>query len=115
MSKFIISMLNTLFCAFVLVVCIISWGDFDNWKDRTIATLVILGSAHLIAVLLNRVLPHNLHILGGIVELVEGPLLVIAAIICMDILEPWPMKIIGMFAWVVFMLFRPSFTARDKE
>jgi hypothetical protein len=43
MSKFIISMLNTLFCAFVLVVCIISWGDFDNWKDRTIATLVILG------------------------------------------------------------------------
>lgn len=77
--------------------------------------MIILGSAQLIAVLLNRVLPHKIHIIGGIVELVEGPLLVIGAIVCLDVLEPWTMKIIGMFAWVIFMLFRPSFTKRDKE
>lgn len=65
------------------------------------------------AVLLNRVLPHKLNIFDGIVELMGGPLLVIGAIVCLDVLEPWPMKIIGMFAWVIFMMFRPSFTKRD--
>lgn len=115
MIKFIIYILNLFFCCYVLTICLISLISFDNCEDRTIAIMIILGSAQLIAVLLNRVLPHKIHILGGIVELVEGPLLVIGAIVCLDVLEPWPMKIIGMFAWVIFMLFRPSFTKRDKE
>ena len=113
MSKFIIYILHILFCGHVLVTCLISLVSFDNWKDRTIAIIIILGSAQLIAALLNRVLPHKLHFLGGIVELIEGPLLVIGAIVCLDVFEPWPMKIIGMFAWVIFMMFRPSFTKRD--
>lgn len=115
MIKFIIYMLNLFFCGYVLAICLISLISFDNCEDRTIAIMIILGSAQLIAVLLNRVLPHKIHIIGGIVELVEGPLLVIGAIVCLDVLEPWTMKIIGMFAWVIFMLFRPSFTKRDKE
>ncbi len=51
------------------------------------------------AVLLNRVLPHKLSILEGILELLGGPLLVIGAIVCFDVFDPWPLKIIGMFAW----------------
>lgn len=115
MSKFIIYMLNILFCGYVLVTCLISLVSFDNWEDRTVTITIILGSAQLIPTSLNRVLPHKLHILGGIAELVEGPLLVIGAIMCLHVLEPWPMKIIGMFAWVIFMMFRPSFTKRNKE
>lgn len=53
------------------------------------------------AVLLNRVLPHKLSILEGILELLGGPLLVIGAMVCLDVFEPWPLKIIGMFAWVI--------------
>ncbi|RJL01803.1 hypothetical protein MX657_03195 [Enterobacter chuandaensis] len=113
MSKFIIYMQNILFCGYVLATCLISLVSFDNWVDRTIAIAIILGSAQLITTLLNRVLPHKLHFLGGIVELAGGPLLVIGAIVCLDVLEPWPMKIIGMFAWVIFMMFRPSFMKRD--
>lgn len=113
MSKFIIYILYILFCGYVLATCLISLVSFDNWKDRTIAIIIILGSAQLIAALLNRVLPHKLHFLGGIVELIGGPLLVIGAIVCLDVLEPWTMKIIGMFAWVILMMFRPSFTKRD--
>lgn len=60
------------------------------------------------AVLLNRVLPHKLSILEGILELLGGPLLVIGAIVCFDVLEPWPLKIIGMFAWIVLIFFVPS-------
>ncbi len=113
MSKFIIYMLNTLFCGYVLATCLICTVSFDNWEDRTIAITMTLGSACFIAALLNRVLPHKLHLLEGLVELAEGPLLVIGAIVCLDVLEPWPLKIIGMFAWVIFMMFRPSFTKRD--
>ncbi|HDR2894199.1 TPA: hypothetical protein I4G69_005141 [Enterobacter asburiae] len=113
MGKFITYILNVLFCGYILATCLISFVSFDNWEDRTIAITIILGSAHLIAALLNRVLPHRLNVLEGIIEIVEGPLLVIGAIVCLDVLEPWPMKIIGMFAWVIFMMFRPSFTKRD--
>lgn len=115
MSKLIIYMLNIFFCGYILTICLISLVSFDNWEDRTIAITIILGSAQLIATLLNRVLPHKLHILGRVAELIEGPLLVIGAIVCLDVFEPWPMKIIGMFAWVIFMMFRPSFTKRNKE
>lgn len=81
-----------------MTICLISLVSFNNWEDRTIAITIILGSAQLIATLLNRVLHHKLHILGGIAELIEGPLLVIGAIVCLDVFEPWPIKIIGMFA-----------------
>lgn len=108
MGKFIIYMLNILFCGYVLATCLISLVSFDNWEDRTIAITIILGSAQLIATLLNRVLPHKLHILGGIAELIEGPLLVIGAIVCLDVFEPWPIKIIGMFTWIVLFFFVPS-------
>ena len=39
------------------------------------------------AVLLNRVLPHKLSILEGILELLGGPLLVIGAIVCFDVFD----------------------------
>ena len=83
MSKFIISMLNTLLCVFVIVLCLICVGVTDNWKECTIA-------------------------IEGIVELLGGPLLVIGAIVCFDVFEPWPLKIIGMFAWTVLIFFVPS-------
>lgn len=108
MSKFIIYMLNIFFCGYVLTICLISLVSFDNWEDRTIAITIILGSAQFIATLLNRVLPHKLHILGGVAELIEGPLLVIGAIMCLHVFEPWPLKIIGMFAWIVLIFFVPS-------
>lgn len=108
MSKFIISMLNTLLCVFVIVLCLICVGVTDNWKECTIAITITLGCAHFMAVLLNRVLPHTLSILEGILELLGGPLLVIGAIMCFDVFEPWPLKIIGMVAWVVLIFFAPS-------
>ena len=46
------------------------------------------------AVLLNRVLPHKLNIFD--------------AIVCFDVFEPWPLKIIGMFVWIILILFVPS-------
>lgn len=60
------------------------------------------------AILLNRVMPHKLSILDGILELLGGPLLVIGAMVCLDAFEPWPLKIIGMFAWIVVIFFVPS-------
>lgn len=108
MSKFIISMLNTLLCVLVIALCLICVGVTDNWKDCTIVIVLILGCAHFMTILLNRVLPHKLNIFDGIVELVGGPLLVIGAIVCFDVFEPWPLKIIGMFAWIVLIFFVPS-------
>lgn len=108
MSKFIISMLNTLLCVLVIALCLICVGVTDNWKDCTIAIVLILGCAHFMAILLNRVLPHKLNIFDGIVELAGGPLLVIGTMVCIDVFEPWPLKIIGMFVWIVLIFFGPS-------
>lgn len=108
MSKFIISMLNTLLCILLITLCLICVGVIHNWKDCTIVIVLILGCAHFMTILLNRVLSHKLNIFDGIVELVGGPLLVIGAIVCLDVFEPWPLKIIGMFAWVVLVFFGPS-------
>lgn len=88
MSKFIISMLNTLLGVFVIVLCLICVSVTDNWKECTIVIIITLGCAHFIAVLLNRVLPHKLSILEGILELLGGPLLVIGTIVCFDVFEP---------------------------
>jgi hypothetical protein len=108
MSKFIISMLNTLLCVFVITLCLICLGISNNWKECTLAIIIILGGTHLTCVLLNRVLPHKLSILEGILEVLGGPLLVIGAIVCFDVFEPWPLKIIGMFVLVVLVFFGPS-------
>lgn len=108
MSKFIISMLNTLLCVLVIALCLICVGVTDNWKDCTIVIVLILGCAHFMAILINRVLPHKLSILEGILELLGGPLLVIGTIVCFDVFEPWPLKIFGMFAWIVLIFFVPS-------
>lgn len=66
------------------------------------------------AVLLNRVLPHKLSILEGILELLGGPLLVIGAMVCFDVFEPRPLKIIGMFAWIVLIFFVPSIISHRR-
>ncbi|HDR2660619.1 TPA: hypothetical protein QCI56_004447 [Enterobacter asburiae] len=108
MSKFIISMLNTLLCVLVIALCLVCLGISDDWKECTLAIIIILGGTHFTCVLLNRVLPHKLSILEGILELLDGPLLVIGAIVCFDVFEPWPLKIIGMFAWIVLIFFVPS-------
>ncbi|MBL5838369.1 hypothetical protein [Enterobacter asburiae] len=108
MSKLIISMLNTLLCVFVIALCLICLGISDNWKECTLAIIIILGGTHLTCVLLSRVLPHKLSILEGILELLGGPLLVIGAIVCFDVFEPWPLKVIGMFVWVALVFFGPS-------
>ncbi|RTN80829.1 hypothetical protein EKN81_07960 [Enterobacter asburiae] len=114
MSKFIISMLNTLLCVFVIALCLICLGISDNWKECTLAIIIILGGTHLTCVLLNSVLPHKLSILEGILELLGGPLLVIGALVCFYVFEPWPLKIIGMFAWIVLIFFVPS-TIRPRR
>ena len=108
MSKFIISMLNTLLCVFVIALCLIFVGVTDNWKECTLDIVIILGGTHLTCVLLNRVLPHKLSILEGILEVLGGPLLVIGTIVCFDVFEPWPLKIIGMFVWIILIFFVPS-------
>lgn len=88
MSKFIISMLNTLLCVLVIALCLLCVGVTDNWKDCTLAIIITLGCTYIIAVLLNRVLPHKLNIFDGIVELIGGPLLVIGSMVCFDVFEP---------------------------
>lgn len=108
MSKFIISMLNTLLCVFVIVLCLICVGVTDNWRECTLAIIIILGGTHLTCVLLNRVLPHKLSILEGILEVLGGTLLIIGTIVCFDVFEPWPLKIIGMFVWIILIFFVPS-------
>ena len=67
------------------------------------------------AIALNRLLGTKIGVLSGIFNLLSGPTLIIGAIVCIALLDPWPVKVIGLFLWVIIMFCLPSFINRDKE
>ncbi|WP_313082836.1 hypothetical protein [Atlantibacter sp.] len=113
MSKLITSVINIVICSYIVSVCLICLIEFDAWQDKTIAVIIAISSAYIIIFVLNRFLPEKIRISSGVFDLLSGPLLIIGAITCIVFLEPWPVKIIGMFLWVIVMFWIPSFI--DKE
>lgn len=113
MSKLIISVINVVICSYIVAVCLICLIEFDAWQDKTIAVIITISSAYIIIFVLNRLLPEKTRMSSGVFDLLSGPLLIIGAIACILFLEPWPVKIIGMFLWVIVMFWIPSFI--DKE
>lgn len=115
MSKFIIPIINLLLCSYLVLAYILSWVEFETWQYKTIAFCIITISAYIISLVMNKFLPGRIYILGGILDVLSGPLLVVGAFACIAVLEPWPLKLIGLFIWVVAMLRLPSFVNIDKE
>ncbi|HCI6425191.1 TPA: hypothetical protein NPP08_004860 [Klebsiella quasipneumoniae subsp. similipneumoniae] len=115
MKKIIAPIVNIVLCTYIVVICFICLVEFDNWQDKIIAVTITIGSAYIIAIVLNRFLGTKIRILGGVFDLLSGPLLIIGAIACIALLDPWPVKIIGLSLWVVIMFCLPSFINRDKE
>lgn len=115
MGKFIVPIVNVVLCTYIVAVCLICLIELDAWQDKVIAVTITIGSAYVIALVLNKFLPTKIRILGGIFEVLSGPLLIIGAIACIAFLDPWSVKIIGMFLWVVIMFCLPSFLNKDKE
>ncbi len=115
MCKFLIPIINIILCTYIVAICLIFLVEFDTWQDKTIAVTITIGSAYIISLVLNMFLPKKIRILGGIFDLLSGPLLIIGAIACIALLDPWPMKLIGMILWVIVMLCIPSFIDIDKE
>ncbi|EAN1156011.1 hypothetical protein QOQ01_002375 [Salmonella enterica] len=115
MKKLIAPIVNIIFCSYIITICFICLIEFDNWQDKIVAVTITIGSAYIITILLNRLLSTKIRILGGFFDLLSGPLLIIGAIACIALLDPWPVKIVGVFLWVVIMFCLPSFINRDKE
>ncbi|ABX22966.1 hypothetical protein PU167_001748 [Salmonella enterica] len=115
MKKLIAPIVNIALCTYIVAICLICLIEFDNWQDKIIAVIITIGSAYIIALVLNRFLSTKIRILGGVFDLLSGPLLIIGAIACIAFLNPWPIKIIGMFLWVVIIFCLPTFINRDKE
>ncbi|OUE53937.1 hypothetical protein AZ003_002844 [Citrobacter freundii] len=115
MKKLIAPIVNIVLCTYIIAICLICLIEFDNWQDKIIAVTITIGSAYIIAIVLNRLSSTKIRILGGVFDLLSGPLLIIGAIACIALLDPWPVKIVGVFLWVVIMFCLPSFINRDKE
>ena len=95
MSKFTIPIINLLLCSYLIFAYSLCWIEFDTWHDKTIAFSIITISAYIISLVLNRLLPGKILTLGGILNVLSGPLLVVGAFACIAILEPWPLKILA--------------------
>lgn len=108
MGKLFTSIINTLLSTYITVISLICLAELDTWQDKIIAVIMITGSAYVITLILNRILPKKIRISGGVFDLVSGPLLITGAIACIALPEPWPVKIIGLFLWVMVMLYMPS-------
>lgn len=115
MSKFIIPIINLLLCSYLALAYIVCWVEFETLHDKTIAFCIITISAYIISLVMNKLLPGKISFFGGILDVLSGPLMIIGAFACIALLEPWPMKLIGLFIWVVVMLRLPSFVNIDEE
>ncbi len=115
MKKIITPLVDIVLCTYIITTCFICLTEFNNWQNKIIAVTIIIGSAYIIAIALNRLLGTKIGVLSGIFNLLSGPLLIIGAIVCIALLDPWPVKVIGLFLWVIIMFCLPSFINRDKE
>ena len=115
MKKLITLIINSLFCGYVATLCLISLIEFYSWEDKILAIIIIVGSVYIIAFIANRFLPTNIHLMGGVLDLLSGPLLIAGGLACFAFLEPWPIKIIGTFVWILIMLYFPSRINIDKD
>lgn len=115
MKKFITPIINLLFCGYIATLFLISLIEFDSWQDKTLAIIIIVGSAYIITFIANRFLPTKIHLMGGVLDLLSGPLLIAGGLACFAFIEPWPIKIIGTFVWILIMLYFPSHINVDKD
>lgn len=105
MNKFTIPIINIVVSGYVVTVCLIYLFEFDSWQNKLLAAIITGGSAYVIAFIANSFLPTKIRLLGGILELLAGPLLIAGVLACFAFLEPWPIKIIGTFIWIFIMFF----------
>ena len=115
MKKLITLIINLLFCGYIASLCLISLLEFDLWQDKILAIIIIIGSAYIIAFIVNRFLPTKIRLMGGVLDLLSGPLLIAGVLACFSFLDPWPIKIIGTFIWIIIMLYFPSHINIDKD
>lgn len=115
MKKLITLIINLLFCGYIASLCLISLLGFDLWQDKILAIIIIVGSAYIIAFIVNRFLPTKIRLMGGVLDLLSGPLLIAGVLACFSFLDPWPIKIIGTFIWIIIMLYFPSHINIDKD
>ena len=115
MKKIITPLVDIVLCTYIITTCFICLTEFNNWQNKIIAVTIIIGSAYIIAIALNRLLGTKIGVISGVFNLLSGPLLIIGAIVCIALLDPWPVKVIGLFLWVIIMFCLPSFINRDKE
>ena len=115
MKKIITPLVDIVLCTYIITTCFICLTEYNNWQNKIIAVTIIIGSAYIIAIALNRLLGTKIGVLSGIFNLLSGPLLIIGAIVCIALLDPWPVKVIGLFLWVIIMFCLASFINRDKE
>lgn len=90
MKKLITLIINSLFCGYVTTLCLISLIEFYSWEDKILAIIIIVGSAYIIAFIANRFLPTKIHLMGGVIDLLSGPLLIAGALACSLFLNHGP-------------------------
>lgn len=115
MKSNITAIINIILCSYIIATCLILLNALDTWPVRSIAIIITVGSVYLMALVLNRFFKTDIRILGGMFELIYGPLLIIGVIACLAFFELWPIKLIAMILWIVIMVFLPSYINRDKE
>lgn len=115
MSKFTISIINIILSGYVVTLCLICLFEFDSWQDKTLAVIIIVESIYIIASIVNRFLPTKMRLLGRVLDLLSGPLLIAGILACFALLEPRPIKIIGIFIWVIVMIHLPLRINNGKD
>lgn len=115
MKSHITVIINTIVCSYIIATCLILLNALDTWSVRLIAIIITVGSAYFMALVSNRFFKTDIRILGGMFEIIYGPLIILGIIACLAFFELWPIKLIAMILWIVIMVFSPSYIKRDKE
>ncbi|MFP9225375.1 hypothetical protein ACLI7G_26870, partial [Klebsiella sp. PB10] len=54
MKKIITPLVDIVLCTYIITTCFICLTEFNNWQNKIIAVTIIIGSAYIIAIALNR-------------------------------------------------------------
>lgn len=95
-------------CIIIVSLFVLYFFLIDTWLETTIAIVFTLIAIMVVVFVFNLFLPRKKRIFNGLFNLLSGSLLIVGSIACIALLEPWPAKIIGMFLWVVLILWLPS-------
>ncbi|WP_080993370.1 hypothetical protein [Trabulsiella odontotermitis] len=113
--RYLVEIFNVAISTFIISLCLIFLFMFDTWQEKIIAIVMTFCIVYVFTLCFSKILSKRINVSSGVFELLSGPLLIVGSISCISMLDLWPAKVVGMFVWIVIILFLSSVVGKTKK